>query len=147
MTGSYLVDTNILVYAYDRSEPEKMTASAKLLDRLALSGRGTLSLQVLAEFFVVVTRKLPQPMPVALAEKRILNYLQGWRTVSVTTMVFREAIRGVREHGMAYWDAQIWATARLNQIPTILSENFSHGATVEEVHFLNPFDPSFDPSL
>lgn len=143
MTGRYLVDTNILVYAYDRSEFGKMTASASLLDRLALSGHGVLSLQILAEFFAVVTRKIPEPLTPALAEERVLNYLQSWRAVEVTNMVLREAIRGVREHRMAFWDAQIWATARLNQIPMILSEDFSHGSTVEGVHFLNPFHPSF----
>lgn len=146
MTGPYLVDTNVLVYAYDRSEPDKMAASIELLDHMALSGRGVLSLQILAEFFVAVTRKISYPLSVTIAEERILNYLRGWTTVTVTNMVFREAIRGVREHRMTLWDAQIWATARLNQIPTILSEDFSHGATLEGVQFLNPFRPSFDLS-
>ncbi len=146
MIGRCLVDTNILVYAYDRSEPEKRVSSVKLLDRLALSAQGVLSLQILAEFFVVVTRKLPAPLSVASAEERVLNYLQAWHTVSVTNMVFREALRGVRTHRMVFWDAQIWATARLNQIPVVLSEDFSHGAVIEEVAFLNPFDVSFELS-
>lgn len=144
MAGPYLVDTNVLVYAYDRSEPDKRASSLELLDRLALSGQGVLSLQILAEFFVAVTRNIAQPLSVALAEERILNYLRSWRTVGVTNMVFREAVRGVREHQLGFWDAQIWATARLNQIPTILSEDFSHGRTLEEVRFLNPFAPSFE---
>lgn len=144
MTGPYLVDANILVYAYDRSEPQKSALAADLLDHVALSGQGVLSLQILAEFFVTVTRTLPKPLSVALAEERILNYLQSWRTVSVTNMVLREAVRGVREHRFEFWDAQIWATARLNQIPTILSEDFSHGTAAEGVLFRNPFEPSFD---
>ena len=146
MTGPYLVDTNVLVYAYDRSEPGKRASAVRLLNELALSGRGVLSLQVLAEFFTVVTRKLRAPLSVTSAEARVLNYMQGWRTVAVTNMVFREALRGVRVHHMVLWDAQIWATARLNQIPTVLSEDFSSGAVIEEVACLNPFDPSFELS-
>lgn len=146
MTGPYLVDTNVLVYAYDRSEPEKMAQSIELLDHLALSGLGVLSLQILAEFFVAVTRKIALPLSANDAETRVLNYLQGWRTVAVTNIVFREALRGVREHRLSFWDAQIWATARLNQIPIVLSEDFSHGTAVEGIQFANPFTPMFDPS-
>lgn len=147
MIGPYLVDTNILVYAYDRSEPQKAALAAELLNYLALSGQGVLSLQVLAEFFTTVTKKITRPLSADLAEQRVRNYLQAWRTVMVTNLIILEAIRGVREHHMAFWDAQIWATSRLNQIPTILSEDFAHGATIEGVRFTNPFDPSFEPEM
>lgn len=62
-------------------------------------------------------------------------------------MIVQEAIRGVVEHKFSYWDAQIWATARLNQIPIVLSEDFSHGRFVEGVHFLNPFAPGVELPL
>jgi predicted nucleic acid-binding protein len=44
---------------------------------------------------------------------------------------------------MSYYDAQIWASARLNQIPTVFSEDFASGSTVEGVTFINPFDKDF----
>jgi predicted nucleic acid-binding protein len=46
---------------------------------------------------------------------------------------------------MSYWDAQIWATAKLNQIPRVLSEDFSHGCRVESVEFVNPFIVDISP--
>jgi predicted nucleic acid-binding protein len=49
----------------------------------------------------------------------------------------------VRDHKLAYWDSQLWATARLNQIPTLLSEDFSVGAALEGVRFVNPFAADF----
>jgi predicted nucleic acid-binding protein len=49
----------------------------------------------------------------------------------------------VRDHGFSHWDAQIWATARLNQIPVVFSEDFSDGQVVEEVRCINPFAPGF----
>jgi predicted nucleic acid-binding protein len=48
-------------------------------------------------------------------------------------------LRGVTEHGLSVWDAQIWAAALMNQVPVVLSEDFQHGRVVEGVRFLNPF--------
>jgi predicted nucleic acid-binding protein len=55
-----------------------------------------------------------------------------------------EAARGVRDHGLAYYDAQVWAAARLNKIPIIFSEDFQDGRILEGVRFANPFSQSFD---
>lgn len=45
---------------------------------------------------------------------------------------------------MSYYDAQVWAAAKLNQVPVVLSEDFPSGATVEGVTFLDPLAASFD---
>ena len=45
---------------------------------------------------------------------------------------------------MSYWDAQLWATARLNQVEVVLSEDFQDGRALDGVRFVNPFAPSFD---
>ena len=44
---------------------------------------------------------------------------------------------------MSYYDAQIWATARLNQVPIIFSEDYNVSPTLEGVQFVNPFAPEF----
>jgi predicted nucleic acid-binding protein len=54
-----------------------------------------------------------------------------------------EATRGVQDHLLPYWDAQIWATARLNQIPIVFSEDFNAGAVLGGVRFVNPFAGGF----
>ena len=58
-------------------------------------------------------------------------------------MIVLEAMRGVRDHQLSYYDAQIWATARLNQMPLIFSEDFHHNI-LEGVRIVNPFAPAFD---
>jgi len=50
----------------------------------------------------------------------------------------------VHQHKLAYWDAQLWATARLNQIPVIFSEDFQSGGTIEGVKFINPLASDFN---
>lgn len=54
------------------------------------------------------------------------------------------AIRDVRDYSFSNFDAQIWAPAKLNQIPVVLSTNFPIGATVEGVTFPNPLSDDVD---
>jgi predicted nucleic acid-binding protein len=138
-----LIDTNVLVYAYDRTAGDKQVRARDVLDRLAGSGRGVLTAQVLAEFFVAVTRKLTIPLSPSEARSSLDNYLRAWPVLDVTGLIVSEAARGVDQHTLSYWDAQIWATARLNQISLILSEDFNSEAVIEGVRFENPFDPAF----
>ena len=56
-------------------------------------------------------------------------------------------VRGVSQHKWSYWDSLVWATAKVNGVPTVMSEDFSDGALVEGVRFLNPFAATFDLTL
>ncbi|MDN5344331.1 MAG: hypothetical protein PWQ18_442 [Clostridia bacterium] len=143
MSAKIFVDTNVMVYAYDRSEPEKQDQALRVLEFLAKRKIGAISAQVLAEFFVTVTRKIQQPLTVELAYQRVQNYLASWTVLDLTGLIIIEAARGVREFQLSYWDAQIWATARLNQISIVLSEDFNSGSTLEGVSFVNPFNDAF----
>jgi predicted nucleic acid-binding protein len=143
MTASIMVDTNVLVYAYDRTAGEKQQRALAVLDQLAISGAGAISTQVLSEFFVTVTRKLPHPLSPADARARIENYVLAWTIIDVTGLIVLEAVRGVETYSLSFWDAQIWAAARLNQLPVVLSEDFNTGAAIEGVRFVNPFVPDF----
>jgi predicted nucleic acid-binding protein len=145
MTGDALVDTNVLVYAYDQSEPQKQQRALDVLRRL-VHGGGQLSAQVLGEFFRAVTTKLRPRVPPSDAYTQVAALTRAWRVLPVTPLVALEAARGVRDHGLAYWDAQIWATARLNQAGTVLSEDFADGRVIEGVVFRDPFARAFDPT-
>ena len=138
-----LVDTNVLVYAYDRSEPEKQRQASWILDRLALAGIGVVDTQIMAEFFVAVTRKISAPLSVEEAYQRIQNYVRSWPVLRISEMVVLEAARGVRDYQFSFWDAQVWAAARLNQIAVVLSEDFNTGSQIEGISFVNPFSADF----
>lgn len=144
MADKIMVDTNVLLYAYDRGEPVKQPQAETVLDRLATLRLGVLTPQVLAEFFVNATRKLEPPLTIEEAYDRIQNYLLAWEVLDVRGAIVLEAVRGVRTHKMAYWGAQIWASARLHQIAVIFSEDFNVGSVVEGVRFVNPFADGFD---
>lgn len=147
MTAKFFVDTNILVYIYDRSESAKQRMAEAIYDRLTLSGRGVISTQIMAEFFNVTTRRLSQPLSPEAAYRRLENYQRSWDVVNMTPAIVLEAVRGVIAHQLSFWDALIWATAKLNQIPVILSEDFRSGASLEGVRFINPLSDDFDLEL
>lgn len=141
-----LLDTNVLVYAFDAQEELKQEQALQILVQLEAGSRGCVSVQGLAEFTNVVTRKLRPPMPPAQAIQEIERYLQFLTVFDLTPTIVLEAARGVRDHQLPYYNAQVWAAARLNQIPVIFSEDFSANTTLEGVRFVNPFAPDFDPA-
>lgn len=138
--ASILVDTNILVYAYDLRDPGKNAQAQSLLKVLHNQKVGYLSVQALAEF-VNAARKIAIPPESALQYAQA--FVISWPVFALTPQIVLEAARGVRDYKLAYYDAQIWATAHLNQIPVIFSEDFNSGSTLEGVRFVNPFGASF----
>ncbi len=143
--ASFLVDTNILVYCYDRSEPSKQGQAREILAQLVARRAGVLTTQILAEFFWAATRRLQERMSVEEAATRLENYIRSWTVVQITPAILLEAARCAVRYGLPFWDAQIWATAKLNQIPCVLSEDFQHGRRIEGVEFLNPFKVELFP--
>jgi predicted nucleic acid-binding protein len=139
MTGRFLIDTNILVYAYDRSEIEKQKKAADILDMLTQNNAGVISIQTLSEFFVVTTKKISSPLTIDEAHSSITNYVRSWQIIDINSFIVLEAIRGVKVHNFSYWDSMIWAAARMNQIANVLSEDFSVNSVIEGVRFINPF--------
>lgn len=139
MNGSFLVDTNVLVYAYDRSEHAKQLKARDILDALELRSAGVLSTQILGEFYWTITRKLVECLAPEDAYRELDHYLRAWKTLEITRYIVHEAAGACVRHQLPFWDAQIWATAKVNQVPRVLSEDFQHGRRIEGVEFLNPF--------
>jgi predicted nucleic acid-binding protein len=138
-----LIDTNLLVYLYDKQSPEKAEQARKVLKHLVSTRNGRLSVQNLAEFMHVSTHKLDPPLNSAEALVQVSLFTRMLPVFDLTPMVVLEAARGVRDHRLAYYDAQIWAAARLNQVTTVFSEDFSDGQVLEGVRFVNPFAEGF----
>jgi len=138
MSDRILVDTNILVYAYDLDAADKRAQAAEIVDRLWDEGHGVLTTQVLAEFFVTITRKVKQPLSIADARQIIADYRAGWTVFPTVPETVLQAIDGVLQHQLSFWDAMIWAAARLNDVNTIYSEDMQTGQIIEGVRIDNP---------
>jgi predicted nucleic acid-binding protein len=132
------VDTNILLYAYDRSAGDKRNVARRNLERLWASGDGAISTQVLQEFYVNVRRKAENPISATSARSLIADYL-AWDPVVIDGTSVLEAIDAERRHRLSFWDALIIVAAQASGAGTILSEDFNHGQKYDSVQVLNPF--------
>ena len=141
--AAILIDTNVLVYAHDHEAPAKQVQAIRVLERLYNAGNGRLSAQCLAEFFRVTTRAPKPILTQREAMQQVERLARIWPVYDVTPLVVIEAARGARDHQLPYWDAQIWATARLNQVPVVFSEDFNTGSVLEGIRFVNPFAGDF----
>jgi predicted nucleic acid-binding protein len=140
-----LVDTNIVVYAYDARDPEKLARARAVLGALVASDRGALSTQVLGEFYSTLVRK--EIASKSQAEQAVLEYVHSWIAFDVKLPSVVEAVRAARQYQFDYYDALIWATAKLNGVPNILSEDGQDGQVLEGVRRMNPLHPSFDLAM
>lgn len=142
--NTILIDTNVLLYAHDGNDPTRQAKALEVLQHLELTASGRLSVQCLAEFFNVATRKLTPPLTAKEAVEQVERLSHAYPVFELTTAVVLEAGRGARDHQLAYYDAQLWAMAKLNQIPVVFSEDFRTGSTLEGVRFVNPFASDFN---
>jgi predicted nucleic acid-binding protein len=142
--GSALIDTNVLVYATGIDGPEKGERARATLEEMAVRGAGVVSTQALSEYSRAMLRRTPRSEYADIA-RDVAVLSQTWPLLTVTGAAVVDAIRGTIEHGMSFYDAQLWATARLAGVDVILTEDFADGRVVEGVRFVDPFAPSFDP--
>lgn len=144
MSVRYLLNANVLVYALDTREPEKRERAKEVIRSTALAGSAVLPVQALSEFANVCLRKLQPPLSSQDVRLEVERLSVAFTVLPLTPLVVGEALRGVQDHNFSYYDAQIWAAARLGQVSSILSEDFNPGAMIEGVRFLDPFNPEFE---
>ncbi|MCC6170346.1 MAG: PIN domain-containing protein [Caldilineaceae bacterium] len=132
------VDTNLLVYAYDETAGNKHVQAAELMAALWESGTGCLSIQVLQEFFVNITRKVPQPLALPAAAQIIAD-LSVWHVHCPTTEDVLAAIQLQQRHGLAFWDAMILNSASQLGCTVLWSEDFSPGRQYDQTVVRTPF--------
>ena len=139
-----MVDTNILLYSVDESEPLKRERAIAVMDRLRRPNAGSLSTQILGEFFVNAQRKITPRLSARQAEAFVEVYLEQWTVYPVTPAIVLQAVRDVQRLQLSYWDALIIATARTNGVATVLSEDLTDGRTYGGVRIVSPFSTGFD---
>lgn len=136
--NSYFLDTNVLVYANDRTETAKQPAAIQLITDGIRSGRAVISSQVLGEFWVTVTQKIQVPLDRRTAEREV-EHLRAMRIVSVEYDTVRTAIRLQERHRVSYWDALILAAASLAGCGDVYSEDLNAGQRYGRVVVRDPF--------
>lgn len=141
MAENRLLDTNILVYAYDVSEKRRREIAKALVDEVWDSGGVVVTLQNLSEFFFPVTRKVQKPVPVVDAKTIVSDILRSSRWMVIdrnagTVMKAMEIVESVRA---PFWDALIAACMLEHGIDVIVTENEKDFKNIPGLTVINPF--------
>ena len=132
------VDTNVLVYAHDVTAGDKHSRARALVAELWDTREGCLSVQVLQEFFVTVTRKIPRPLK-APATAQIIDDLAHWHVHAPAAGDVLAAIDIHQRTGASFWDAMILRSAKELGCQTLYSEDLNPGQAYHGVQVRNPF--------
>jgi predicted nucleic acid-binding protein len=138
MSARSFFDTNILVYADDESAPVKQRRSRDLVAEHRRAGTGVVSLQVLQEYFVTVTRKLKVDPRTA---RRKLQILAEFDVATPEVADILAAIDLHRLHGFSFWDALVLRSAQQSGCRVLLTEDFQDGREIDGIEVVNPFRP------
>ena len=138
MSDKVFLDTNILVYAYDKHYPKKQRKAQAVLREGIATESAFISSQVLGEFFVVVTRRIKHPLSAAEAQK-IIAMLGVLYAVDVDFSLVNCGIEIHARYGISYWDSLVVAAAERAGCARLLTEDLSHGQKYNGVKVENPF--------
>ncbi|MHB8068399.1 MAG: PIN domain-containing protein [Desulfobaccales bacterium] len=138
MNAKVFVDTNVLVYCRDASEPEKQAKATAWMAALWERRTGRLSYQVLQEFYVTVTAKL-EPGLEPDAARTDVRALLAWHPVPMDARVLEGAWLLQDRYIFSWWDALIMAAAQAAGCRYLLSEGFQLGMKVGDLMVINPF--------
>ena len=138
MSGRVFFDTNVLVYANDTAQPEKKQTARTLIKDVLREGIGVISVQVLSEFWVTVTRKIKKPLPFSEARQQI-ELFELMTVVSLDTAIFYDALRLQQLYQLSHWDAQVVAAAESAGCTTLYTEDLNAGEKYANATVVNPF--------
>ncbi|HTE57196.1 MAG TPA: PIN domain-containing protein [Verrucomicrobiae bacterium] len=129
------LDTNVLVYAFDKEESDKHKKAQDILTECWNNRSGT---QVLQEFYVTVTRKLAKTLPRQEA-REIIKELSAWQIYQPTPADIIAASELEEKHSLSFWDALIVVAAQNSGVTTLISEDMQDGRQIGALKITNPF--------
>ncbi|OGA41936.1 MAG: hypothetical protein A3G26_00125 [Betaproteobacteria bacterium RIFCSPLOWO2_12_FULL_65_110] len=131
------LDSNVLLYAYSATDPDKCALARTLADNPG----AVISTQVLSEFANVVLRKFG--MPVSEARRRTAELAARCEVITVTPATVIEAFRIRERFGFGFFDSQVVASALASGATTLYSEDLHHGQTIDGIlRIVSPFVPA-----
>jgi predicted nucleic acid-binding protein len=136
MSARSFFDTNVLVYTDDKAAPAKQRRALELVTEHRRAGSGVVSLQVLQEYFVTLTRKLHVDAGIA---RRKVELLAEFDVATPDVADIVAAIDLHRLHGFSFWDALILRSAKQAGCSVLLSEDLQQQREVDGVRIVNPF--------
>lgn len=140
MIDGVLIDSNILAYVFDQTEPEKQQVCKELIESCwDKNQKFVVSTQNLSEFYVTVTHKFENPVPKKTAKKFITDMIKfrNWKVISFDMNTVLSAIDINTKYGVHYWDAVLAATMKEHGVFSIYTED-RHFSKIRWIETINP---------
>ena len=137
MNDRFFIDTNILVYANDRSELDKHEKAKQIILEGIVNDNIAVSTQVISEFYITITKKIKAPLSAHIAKKEIL-LLKNIDVVDIDFHCVIHAINITNDYKLSYWDSLIIAAAQKARCNVLYSEDLNVGQKIETITIQNP---------
>ncbi len=142
MSAEFFIDTNVLVYSFDETEPEKRVRSRQLIARALADGVGIISWQVVQEFLNVALHRWEVPMGEQDARRFIETTLQPLCQVFPDSSLWTSALQLRAQSGYRWYDSLVVASALRAGCRTLYSEDLQDGRSFGNLLIRNPYPKS-----
>lgn len=142
MNDKYFLDTNILIYSFDRHTSRKTRRSQEVLEHALETHQGILSTQVIQEFLNVATTKFSKPLTSSDAYQFLDTVLLPLCAVYPSAELYRLALELQSDTQYSFYDCLIIAAALQANCTTLYSEDLHHGHNIRGMIIRNPFLPA-----
>jgi|SRR5579863_66760 len=139
MSDKYFLDTNILIYAYDHSDPAKHAKALSLIEAISQSGTPVVSTQVFQEFAASVRKKAKPLLSTRQIQQILVEILQAWEVFVGNAVTIIAALEIEERFRISFWDALILSAAHSSAATILYTEDLNHGQTYGHVQVVNPF--------
>ncbi len=146
MPDKFFLDTNIIVYSFDQTEPSKQNTARKLVKDALTLKTGIISSQVIQEFINVAVQKFKNPLTPADCKKYVENFLSPICEIFPSLQLFHKAIDIRSQTGYGFYDSLIVAAALEGKASILYSEDLQHGRIIDDLEIVNPFLPKASSS-
>lgn len=139
MSAKFFLDTNILLYSFDKRNPKKIERSRNLLRQALQEGLGCISTQVVQEFLNVITKKAEIPLKLKDAKSYLKQVLWPICEVYPSERLYDYAIDIREKTRYSFYDAMIISSAYIAGCNVLYSEDLHHNHKIQNLVILNPF--------
>ncbi len=139
MNGNCFLDTNILIYSFDHSNPAKRAEALRLIKISLQTGKGIISSQVVQEFINVAIKKFEVPFSLHDCRKYLDTVLSGLCRVFTSIELYKHTLDIMERWGYSYYDSLIIAAALQADCEILYSEDLHHNQKIRGLTIIDPF--------
>lgn len=139
MSDRYFLDTNIFVYSFDKSNPEKQNKSLQLIERALQTSKGIISYQVVQEFLNVSMKKFTPPLSFEDSTRYFEEVLAPLLEISSSIEVSRKALKIAERWQFSFYDSLIISGALAGDCSILYTEDMQHLQQIESLRIVDPF--------